>query len=113
MFSSRAASSRPVAVGARVGLGCLLDAVDSVTVDSVTAGSVTVGGVTAGGVTAGRVTGDAGDAVLIEQIAALERLKAGCAAAQARLTATFAASQTADGAARKVRPDVVWRSIVG
>jgi len=39
------------------------------------------------------LSGDADDAVLIDQIRALEELKSSAAAAQARLTARFAASQ--------------------
>src|SRR4051812_31609475 len=60
-----------------------------------------------------KLDANASDAVLIDRIAALERLKSGCAAAQARLTATFTASQTADAAARKHRPDAARRSIAG
>lgn len=60
-----------------------------------------------------RIESNASDAVLIDRIAALERLKSGCAAAQARLTATFADSVTADAAARKQRMDVTRRSIGG
>ncbi len=56
---------------------------------------------------------NASDAQLIDRIAGLERLKAGCAAAQARMTATFIDSQAADGAARKHRPDGIRRSIAG
>ena len=56
---------------------------------------------------------DASDAVLIDRITGLERLKASCAAAQARLTATFAESVTADAAARHHRLDAARRSIAG
>jgi len=55
--------------------------------------------------------GNASDAVLIDQIGALERLKSACAAAQARLTHTFDLSQTAEGAARKRNTDTTRRSI--
>ena len=72
----------------RVDLDCLLDTVNSVDCA-------------------------AADAVLIERISALERLKAGCAATQARLTAAFTATRTADGAARHIRPDELRRSIAG
>ncbi|MGI8591721.1 MAG: DUF222 domain-containing protein [Nakamurella sp.] len=51
------------------------------------------------------------DSILIDQIGALEQLKAACAAAQARLTHTFAVSQTAAGAARKQSADTTRRSI--
>lgn len=51
------------------------------------------------------------DSILIDQIGALERLKAACAAAQARLTHTFAVSQTAAGAARKQSAETTRRSI--
>ena len=60
-----------------------------------------------------QIDSNASDGVLIDRIAALERLKAGCAAAQARLTATFADSQAAAGAARRQRRDAVRRSIAG
>jgi len=55
--------------------------------------------------------GNAPDAVLIDQIGALERLKSACAAAQARLTHTLDLSQTAEGAARKRNTDTTRRSI--
>ena len=45
------------------------------------------------------------DSELIDQITILERIKSACAASQARLTHEFVLSQTADGAARKIRPD--------
>jgi hypothetical protein len=51
------------------------------------------------------------DSILIDQIGALERLKAACAAAQSRLTHTFAVSQTAAGAARKQSAETTRRSI--
>ena len=50
------------------------------------------------------------DAALIDRITALEQLKSVCAAAQARLTHTFATSQQADGAARNVDADTTRRS---
>jgi len=51
------------------------------------------------------------EGVLVEQIGALERLKAACAAAQARLTHAFAAAHTADAAARHRDPGTTRRSI--
>lgn len=62
-----------------------------------------------------RLDANASDAVLIDRIATLERLKSSCAAVQARLTSTFADSiaADADAAARKHRPDAVRRSIAG
>jgi len=51
------------------------------------------------------------EGVLIEQIGVLERLKAACAAGQARLTHAFAAAHTADAAARRRDPDTTRRSI--
>jgi len=54
---------------------------------------------------------DQPESVLIEQIGALERLKAACAAAQARLTHAFAAAHTADAAARHRDPGTTRRSI--
>jgi hypothetical protein len=59
------------------------------------------------------VDGSESDAVLIDQITQLERLKSACAAAQARLTHCFTASQTADGIARKMTPDLIRHSIAG
>ncbi len=53
---------------------------------------------------------DGSDATLIDRITALEQLKSVCAAAQARLTHTFATSQQADGAARNVDADTTRRS---
>ncbi len=54
---------------------------------------------------------DGSDGLLIDQIGSLERLKSCCAAAQAVLTHALVASQTAEGAARKVRPEVTRRSV--
>ncbi len=54
---------------------------------------------------------DGSEAVLIDRIGLLERLKSCCAAAQAVLTHSLVASQTADGAARKVRPELTRRSV--
>ncbi len=54
---------------------------------------------------------DGSDAVLIDQIGLLERLKSCCAAVQAVLTHALVASQTADGAARQVRPELTRRSV--
>ncbi len=54
---------------------------------------------------------DGSDAVLVDRIGLLERLKSCCAAAQAVLTHALVASQTADGAARQVRPELTRRSV--
>src|ERR1700712_1897495 len=59
-----------------------------------------------------RLDTDGSDATLIDRITELEQLKSVCAAAQARLTHTFAISQQTDGAARKVDADTTRRSIV-
>ena len=56
---------------------------------------------------------NASDAVLIDRISALERLKSAAAAAQARLTATFTDSRTADAKARHQQMDAAQRSITG
>jgi len=54
---------------------------------------------------------DGSNAVLIDRISLLERLKSSCAAAQAMLTHSFVDSQTADGVARQVRPEQTRRSV--
>ena len=56
---------------------------------------------------------NASDAVLIDRISALERLKSAAAAAQARLTATFTDSRTADAKARHQQMDAAQRSVTG
>ena len=58
-----------------------------------------------------RLDTDGSDTTLIDRITGLEQLKSVCAAAQARLTHTFATSQKADGAARKLDADTTRRSI--
>ena len=60
-----------------------------------------------------RLDCNASDAVLIDRISALERLKSAAAAAQARLTATFTDSRTAEAKARHQQMDAAQRSITG
>jgi hypothetical protein len=55
--------------------------------------------------------GDVGDAELVAQIAALERVKAGCAARQARLTVLFDSSQRAKQRTLGVRAEKVGRGV--
>ena len=53
------------------------------------------------------------DAARIDLIAALESMKGACAASQARATVGFAATQTAEGQARGMKPELIRRSIAG